>query len=117
MNATIIHKTCVKSSILDELAKELPTIISGIMQVTGGNLAILRPEQVSLEFTEASLRDIGSDIRIIVFAKNNDPRASMEHENAKAILEKVIALIARSGEKYSADIRLYLMEIAAAEYS
>jgi hypothetical protein len=116
MNATIIHKPNVKGSVLDELAKELPTIIAEEMQVPGGNLAILKPKQVSLNFTQASPRDVGSDIRIMVFARNNDPRTSTENDRAKAILEKVIALIARSDEKCSIDIRLYLMEIGAAEH-
>ena len=35
MNATIIHKPNVKESVLDELAKELPAIIAGVMQVLG----------------------------------------------------------------------------------
>jgi len=116
MNATIIHKPNVKESVLDELAKELPAIIAEVMQVLGGNLAILKPKQVSLEFTQASPRDVGSDIRVIVFARSNDPRTSTENDRAAAILEKVIAMIARSGGEYSVDIRLYLMEIGAAEH-
>ena len=36
---------------------------------------------------------------------------------SKEILEKVISLIATSGEEYSVDIRLYLMAIGAAEYA
>lgn len=117
MNATIIHKPNVKSSVLDELAKELPAIIAAVMQVPGGNLAIVRPEQVSLEFTQASLRDVGSDIKMIIFARRNELRASTENDRAKAILEKVVALIARSDEKCSVDIRLYLMEVGVAEHS
>ena len=117
MNATIIHKPNVKSSVLDILAKELPAIIAEVLQVPGGKLAIVRPEQVSLEFTQASLRDVGSDIRIILFARSNDLRTTTENDRAKAILEKVLALIATSGEKCSVDIRLYLMEVGAAEHS
>jgi len=116
MNATIINKPNVKESVLDELAKELPAIIAEVMQVLGGNLAILKPKQVSLEFTQASPRDVGSDIRVIVFARSNDPRTSTENDRANAILEKIIALIAKFGEEYSVDIRLYLMEIGAAEH-
>jgi len=116
MNATIIHKPKVKGSVLDELAKELPAIIAEALQVPGGNLAILRPEQVSLEFIQASLRDVGSDIRIAVFARSNDPRASTENDRAEAILEKILALIAKPDEKCSVDIRLYLMEIGVAEH-
>jgi hypothetical protein len=117
MNASIINKPNVKSSVLDELAKELPTIIAGVMEVPGGNLARLKPEEVALEFSQASTRDVGSDIRIMVFARNNDPRTSTENDRAKSILEKVVALITKSGEECSVDIRVYLMEIGAAEHS
>ncbi|MDD5286374.1 MAG: hypothetical protein PHD54_10985 [Desulfuromonadaceae bacterium] len=115
MNATIIHKQSVKSSVLDELAKQLPTIIAEVMQVPGGHLAMLLPKQVSLEFTLASPRDVGSDIRIILFARSNDPRTATANDRAESILEKVIPLIDKSDEKCSVDIRLYLMEIATAE--
>jgi hypothetical protein len=117
MNATIINKSKVKSSVLDELARELPVIIADVMKVPGGNLAIVKPEQVSLEFSQASPRDVGSDIRIVVFARSNDPRTLTENDRAKAILEKVIASIAKYGEEYSVDIRLYLMEIGVAVHS
>ena len=83
----------------------------------GGNLAILKPEQVSLEFRLASERDIGSDIRILVFARSNNPRLSTENELAASILEKVVELTSISGENYSVDIRLYLTEIGAAAHS
>jgi hypothetical protein len=116
MNVSIITKPNVESSVLDELAKELPAIIAEVMQVPGGNLALLKPKQVSLEFSTASLRDIGSDIRIKVFARSNDPRTLTENDRAKAILEKVTAVIATSGEECSVDIRLYLMEVGAAEH-
>ena len=117
MNASIIHKPNVKSSVLDELAKELPTIIAAVMEVPGGNLARLKPEEVALEFSQASSRDVGSDIRIMVFARNNYPRTSTENDRAKSILKKVVALITKSGEVCSVDIRVYLMEIGAAEHS
>lgn len=117
MNAKIINKSNVKGGVLDDLAKELPTIIAEVMQVPGGNLALLKPEQVSLEFSQASTRDVGSDIRIMVFARSNDPRTLTENDRAKAILDKVTALIAASGEECSVDIRLYLMEIGAAEHT
>ena len=117
MNATIITKSNVKSSVLDELAKDLPTIIAGVLQVPGGNLAIVKPEQISLKFSQASVRDVGSDIRVMVFARSNDPRKSSENDLAKEILEKVVTLSAKSFEEYSVDIRLYLTEIGAAEYS
>jgi hypothetical protein len=117
MNAKIVNKPNVKSCVLDDLAKGLPAIIAEVMQVPGGNMALLKPEQVSLEFSQASLRDVGLDIRIMIFARSNDPRNSTENDRAKAILEKVIELTAKSGEKCSVDIRLYLMEVGAAEHS
>lgn len=117
MNASITYKTNVKSNVLDELAKELPVIIAEVMEVPGGNLARLKPEQVSLVFSQANQRDVGSDIRIMAFARKNDPRSSTENDRAKAILEKVISLNARCGEECSVDVRLYLMEIGAAEHS
>lgn len=117
MNVSIINKQGVKSCVLDKLAWDLPVIIAKALEVPGGNLAILKPEQVSLEFSEASPRDIGSDIKIIVFARSNNPRTSTENDLAKAILEKVIALITGVGEECSVNIRLYLMEIGAAEHS
>ena len=116
MNASIINKPNVKSIVLDELAMELPVIIAEVLEVPGGNLARLKPEQISLEFSQANSRDVGSDIRIMVFARSNDPRTSTENDRAKAILEKVVALIAKTGEECSVDIRLYLMEIGAAEH-
>ena len=114
MNATIIYKPDVKNSVLDGLAKELPVIIAETMEVPGGNLARVKPVQISLEFSRANPRDVGSDIRIMVFARSNDPRTSTENDRAKAILDRVIALITKSGEECSVDIRLYLMEIGAA---
>jgi hypothetical protein len=116
MNASIICKTNVKSNVLDELARELPVIIAEVMTVPGGNVARLKPEQVSLVFSQASTRDVGSDIKIILFAKNNDFRTSTGNEGANEILEKVVALTSRCGQECSVDIRLYFMEIAAAEH-
>ncbi len=117
MNVSIVSKSVVKSNVLDELAKGMPTIISGVLEMPGGKLAILKPEQVSLAFSQASSRDVGSDIRIMAFARSNDPRSSTETELAKTILEKVVTLITKSGEEYSVDVRLYLIEIGAAEHS
>jgi hypothetical protein len=116
MNATIIYKQNVKNGTLDELGKELPVIIAETMAVPGGSLARVKPVQISLEFSEASFRDVGADIRIMVFARSNDPRISTENDRAKAILDKVVALIAKAGEECSVDVRLYLMEIGAAEH-
>lgn len=116
MNATIIHKQNVKGSVLDELSRELPTIIADVLEVPGGKLAIVLPEQVSLAFSQASSRDVGSDIKISIFAKRNDQRLSSENGRAKAILEKVVTLIATLGEQCSVDTRLYLLEIGVAEF-
>lgn len=117
MNATIIHKTNVSSEVLDNLANKLPSILANALEVPGGKLAILKPEQVSLEFSQASPRDVGSDIKIMVFARSIVPRSSKEKDLAREILEKVISLSTASGEEHSVDIRLYLMEIGAAEHS
>lgn len=117
MNASIVYKTNVKDKVLDKLARELPAIIAGVMTVPGGNLARIKPEQVSLVFSQANFRDIGSDIRIMTFARKNDPRISTENDRAREILEKVTALTATCGEEYSVDTRLYLMEVGAAEHS
>jgi len=116
MNASIVSKPNVKDSLLDVLAKELPVIVAGVLDVPGGNLARIKPEQVSLAFFQASHRDVGPDIRIMVYARRNDPRILTENERARTILEKVIALTARQDEEYSIDIRLYLLEIGAAEH-
>ena len=115
MNARIIHKSNVSDVVLDELSKELPSIIAEVMTVPGGNLAMLRSEQVALEFSEASRRDIGSDIRIILFARSNHPRKSTENDRAKLILDRISILVAEAAEQYSIDIRIYLMEIGIAE--
>jgi hypothetical protein len=116
MNVLIINKANVSDGTLDDLASELPAIMSRVLEVRGGNMAILKPEQVSLEFSLASVRDVGADIRIMVFARANDPRTSSENSLAKEILEQVVAVVANSGGNYSVDIRLYLMEIGAAEH-
>jgi hypothetical protein len=117
MNTTIIHKQNVRNSVLDELATVLPAIIAETLEVPGGHLALVRPEQVALEFTQASPRDVGSDIRILIFARSNNPRTSSENDRAKAIHDRVLALIASFGDEYSVNIRLYLMEIGAAGHA
>ena len=117
MNATIIHKTKVTNEVLDNLAATLPDIISDSLELPGGKVAILKPEQVSLEFSQASPRDTGSDIKIMLFAKRLILRSSNEKELAKEILDKVVLLTTKSGEEYSIDVRLYLMDIGAADHS
>lgn len=114
MNVLIINKAEVKESTLDGLAEELPVIISGVLEVRGANMALLKPGQVSLQFSQASVRDIGADLRIMVFARSNDPRISTENSRAREILEKVTALVRKTGEEYSVDVRLYLVEIGEA---
>jgi len=117
MNAMIVHKINVKSSVMDALAKELPDIISDALELPGGKLAILKPEQVALEFSEASPRDTGSDIKIMLFARNLILRSSNDKELANKILENVVLLTTKLGDEYSIDVRLYLVEIGAAEHS
>ncbi len=117
MNVSIVYKTNVTSGLLDDMARELPAIFSEVLEVPGGKLAILKPEQVSLQFYQASPYDVGSDISVMVFARTNIPRASSEKNLAKEILKKVVALVTESGEKHSVNIRLYLMEIGVAEHS
>jgi len=114
MNVSIVYKTSVTEKALDELAMGLPAIISGVLEMPGGKLAILKPEQISLAFSQANPRDVGSDLRIVAFARSNDPRSSTENELARTILERVVALV---GESYSVNVRIYLVEIGAAEHS
>jgi len=116
MNVAIIYKKNVKDRVLDDFVRELPVIMSDVLEVPGGKVAILKPEQVSLEFTEANPRDIGEDIRIMIFARSNDPRTSSEHVLTQEILDKVVALIAKSGEDCSVNVRLYLMEVGKANH-
>lgn len=116
MNATVIHKSNVNNAVLDELAAALPGIISDALELPGGKLAILKPDQVALEFSQASPRDTGSDIKIMVFARSLILRSSNEKELAREILEKIVLLTTKPGEDYSIDVRLYLLEIGAAEH-
>lgn len=117
MNASVVCKANVTEGTLDLMSTSLPAIFSEVLEVPGGNLAPLKPEQVSLMFSQASPRDVGSEIKILIFAKRNDPRISTENKLAKTILEKLTTLIKESGEQYSIDIRLYLMEIGTAEFA
>ena len=116
MNVEIIHKAKVTDGVLDILAGKLPSIISGLLEVPGGKLAILKPEQISLQFSLASARDIGSDIRINVLARSIGPRTSAENKLAAKVLDQIVALDAIK-EQCSVTIRLYLTEIGAAEFS
>jgi hypothetical protein len=117
MNATIVHKINVKESVLDALARELPAITADTLEVPGGNVALLKPEQIVLKFSHASIRDVGPDINIMIFARKNDTRTSSENALARLIIEKVVELISNSGEEYSVNVRLYLMDIGIASHS
>ncbi|MBU5635473.1 hypothetical protein KOM00_01845 [Geomonas sp. Red69] len=116
MNVAIVHKANVNDEVLDGLARELPSIISELLEIRGGKMAILKPEQISLQFSQASSRDIGADIRIIVLARSLGPRTSVENKLAAAILEKVMAMVKGIADACSITVRLYLTEIGAAEY-
>ena len=117
MNVSVITKSHVSPEALDALARELPAVLSELLEVPGGYMALLKPEQVSLEFLQASVRDVGSDVRIKVLSSTNEPRLSSKQGLARGILEKVVALFSELGEEYSVDIRLYLVEIGVAEHS
>ena len=117
MNVEVIHKANVTDAVLDGLASKLPSLISGLLEVPGGKLAVLKPEQICLHFSLASARDTGPALRINVLARSITPRTSVENKLAKAILEQVVALIGSKGAKCSVTIRLYLTEIGAAEYT
>ena len=117
MNTVIVHKTDVKGSVLDNLAKALPGIIADALELPDGKLAIVNPKQVSLEFFQASPRDVGSDIKIMIFARSFSLRTAKKNDLAKEILEKIVLLLNKPGEEHSIDIRLYFMDIGLAEHS
>ncbi|BCS54353.1 hypothetical protein [Geobacter sp. SVR] len=117
MNVSITYRAHIEDGVLDELAGQLPVIIAKVLEVPGGNLARLKPDQISLSFSQASPRDTGADIRIIAFAKSNFARKSTENDLAHQILEKVTDVTGTSAQKCSVNIRLYLMEIGTAEQS
>ncbi|WP_224984094.1 hypothetical protein [Geomonas agri] len=116
MNVAIVHKANVNDEVLDGLARELPSIISELLEIRGGKMAILKPEQISLQFSQASPRDTGADIRLIVLAKSLGPRTARENKLAATILDKMVALVNGLGAACSITVRLYLTEIGAAEY-
>lgn len=117
MNVTIIHKNTVTDQVLDVLALRLPAVIAGALEVPGGNVAPLKPEQVALAFVPASRRDSGSDLRTLVYAKKIDLRLKNENELAQTILEKVCGAVREGGGDHSVNVRLYFMDIGTAEYS
>lgn len=117
MNVSIIYKPSVRSEVLDQIAMELPAIISGVLEIAGGKLAIIKPEQIALAFSEASSRDVGQDIRIMVFARINDQRIRNKTSHAEEILEKLVDLMAGAGGAYSTNVRLYFTEIGMAQHT
>lgn len=117
MNVSMIHKAEVSSEVLDALASEVPAVISSLLEVRGGKVAILKPEQISLQFTQASPRDTGATLKVVVLARSIGPRTSAENKLAAAILEQVVSLVKRAGQDFPISIRLYLTEIGAAEHA
>lgn len=117
MNVAVVYKANVSEQVLDGLAAELPTILSDLLEVPGGKMAILKPEQVSLQFSQANPRDVGQDIRIIVLARSVGPRSTAQSKLAGAILDKVVNLVKGLGGECSINVRLYLTEIGGAEYN
>ena len=117
MNVTIVHQKNVSETLLDDMAKALPGILADTLEVAGGRAAIVKPEQVSLEFIQASHRDSGSDIKLMIFAKELPSRAAREKEMAKKIIDSIVSLPTKPGDNYTIDVRLYLMVIGAAESS
>jgi pyruvate/2-oxoglutarate/acetoin dehydrogenase E1 component len=117
MNIKIVYNPNTSENVLNELAKELPVIISETLEVAGGKVAILKQDQVALEFSRAETRDTGADIRIMVYARDINPRTSASENQANTILERIIPIITGSGSKCSVNVRLYFMEIRAAEYA
>ncbi len=116
MTVRIIFNPNVAENVLDDLARELPVIIAEVLEVAGGKVAILKRDQMALEFTQSSPRDTGADIRIIVYARDVTPRTSTSENQALTILDKISPLVAASGSEYSVNVRLYYMEIRAAEH-
>jgi len=51
-----------------------------------------------------------------VYARDVTPRTSTSENQALTILDKISPLVAASGSEYSVNVRLYYMEIRAAEH-
>jgi hypothetical protein len=115
MNTTITHRANVSDAVLDDLAKALPGILADTLEAPGGRAAIVKPDQISLVFSQASARDIGSDIKIMIFAKELPSRASREKEMANKILDAIMQLPSKPGDAHKIDVRLYLLIVGVAE--
>jgi acyl-CoA reductase-like NAD-dependent aldehyde dehydrogenase len=72
-NRVVWNKPSVQGTIGSLYNCLVPSLTLGC-GARGSNTALFKPEQVSLEFSPASLRDVGSDIRVMVFARSNDLR-------------------------------------------
>ncbi len=112
LQTVIFHQKIVSDAALDQIQANLPTIVADVLRVPGGNLALLEAQQISLHFIEASRRDVGKNIHVLIYAGLNDPRQADRTNRAKKIREEIVTLI---GDEYSVDVRLYLQYIGAAE--
>ena len=112
LQTLIFHQEIVSDGVLDQLQANLPAIISEVLRVPGGNMALLEAEQISLHFIEASRRDVAKNIHVLIYAGLNEPRQTDRTNRAKKIREEIVALI---GDEYTVDVRLYLQYIGAGE--
>jgi hypothetical protein len=112
LQTLIFHQKIVPDHLLDQLQENLPAIIADILRVPGGNLALLEARQISLHFIEASRRDVGKNIHVLIYAGLNEPRQTDRTNRANKIREEIFSLI---GNEYTVDVRLYLQYIGAAE--
>ncbi len=111
LQTLIFHQKIVSDNVLDQLQAKLPAIIADVLQVPGGNMALLEAEQISLHFMEASRRDVGKNINVLIYAGLNEPRQIDRANRANRIREDIVALI---GADFTIDVRLYLQYIGAA---
>ncbi len=112
LQTLIFHQEIVSDAALDQLQANLPGIVAGVLQVPGGNMALLEAEQISLHFIAASRRDVGKNLHILIYAGLNEPRQRDRTNRANKIKEEIGALI---GGEYTIDVRIYLQYIGAAE--
>jgi len=112
LQTLIFHQEIVPDGVLDQLQANLPGIISEVLRVPGGNVALLEAEQISLHFIEASRRDVAKNIHVLIYAGLNEPRRSDRTNRADRIREEIVALI---GNEYTVDVRIYLQFIGGAE--
>ena len=112
LQTLIFHQEKVSDRALDQLQANLPVIIADVLRVPGGNLALLESGQISLHFIEASRRDVGKNIHVLIYAGLNEPRQADRTDRAKKIRQEIVALI---GDEYTVDVRLYLQYIGAGE--